>query len=93
MSEATQMPSNIDAERAILSAVFLDNRVIRKLRGRLSVEEFYLSAHKYIYAGMLELTDAKREIDLITMTENLTKSGKLAAANGASYLAARPRYG
>lgn len=79
-------PQNLEAEQAVLGSMLLDNGVLRVVTEILSGEDFYRVSHRKIFAAMLELKSAEKEIDLITLTDELTKMGALEEVGGVSYL-------
>ena len=61
-------PHNIDAEKAVLSSVFLDNDVVFIADGyHIAPEDFYLKEHQYIYEAIKDLRLLRRTIDVITL--------------------------
>ena len=69
-------PHNTEAEKAILGSIFLDNEVLFILDGYYIVpEDFYQKEHQYIYECIKELWTARRTIDVITLSDQLTKRG------------------
>ena len=79
-------PHNLDAERAVLGAVFLDGNALALAADVLRPEDFYRENHATIYRAMLEL-DAKSEpLDQITVADNLRADGKLDSVGGLAYL-------
>jgi len=81
-------PHNLDAERAVLGAVLLEGRetlprVIEVLRS----SDFYTEAHRAIYETMLRLFDRGAPVDLITLSEELRRSGQLEFVGGPAALA------
>jgi replicative DNA helicase len=81
------LPINLEAERAVLGAVLLDNNAIDIATPLVRKEDFFLDNHKRIWAEMQELAEKHKPIDLVTMTEGLHHAGELEAAGGAAYLA------
>lgn len=82
-------PQAIDLEEAVLGAILLDRDAIFVVRGILTEpENFYAHGHQLIYEAILKLDDKMRPIDMLTVMEQLKKSGKLEAAGEAAYLAA-----
>jgi replicative DNA helicase len=79
-------PQNIEAEQSVLGAVLLENEAIGTVIEHLGPGDFYKEAHKKIFIAMLDLYEKNEPIDLITLTEQLTKKEQLEAAGGASYL-------
>ncbi|MGC8869488.1 MAG: replicative DNA helicase [Brevinematia bacterium] len=79
------MPHDIEAEKACLGAMIIDNEKINKVIDILREEYFYLEKHKYIYSAMMKLYDEKEPIDLITLQNKLKEIGKFEEV-GAPYL-------
>jgi len=71
-SKTRPLPSNPDAEIALLSACFLRPEIISQVRQVLSPEDFYLKLHLMIFNAFLELG---KQADPSTVVEYLTKQG------------------
>lgn len=80
-------PQNIDAERAVLGSILLENNALIYTLELLDPSKFYLEAHRKIFSAMVELFEKNTPIDLVTLTEKLGVGGQLEAIGGASYLA------
>jgi replicative DNA helicase len=80
----TVPPHNLEAEKSVLGAVLLDERHLHGLlvEEQLRPEHFYREQHAAIFRAMLELYNADRKIDQLTVAEALRESGKLAALGG-----------
>ena len=81
------LPSNTDAEKAVLGACILRSDVLYELADVLTPEDFYLDKHKALYKAMLELLDDEGAFDLVVLTEKLKADGKLGKLGGVPYLA------
>jgi replicative DNA helicase len=81
------LPHNLEAERSILGAVLLDNHVLNTAIEKLKPEDFFLDPHRRIFERMISLGETQQAIDLVTLTENLDRSGELEASGGPAYLA------
>ena len=79
-------PQNIEAEQAVLGAIFLEPSSITVASEILEPEDFYRSAHEKIFYHMLKLNDSGEAVDLITVTEQLQASKQLEDIGGVSYL-------
>lgn len=79
-------PQNIEAEQAVLGAVLLDNQVLATVIEHIGPNDFYKEAHKKIFVAMLDLYEKNDPIDLITLTEQLSRKEVLEEVGGASYL-------
>ncbi|MBI5049832.1 MAG: replicative DNA helicase [Nitrospirae bacterium] len=79
-------PQNVEAEQSILGAILLENEALSAAIEVLSSDDFYRESHKKIFIGMLDLYERNEPIDLITLTEQLSRRGHLEEIGGASYL-------
>jgi replicative DNA helicase len=87
MSELDRLPpQNIEAEQSVLGAILLENEAISPAIENLAPDDFYKEAHKQIFLAMLDLYGKSEPIDLITLTEQLSKKEVLEKVGGASYL-------
>lgn len=81
-------PHNLDAERAVLGAVLLEGReTLPRVIELLRPSDFYAEAHRIIYETMLRLFDRGEPVDLITLSEELRRTGTLDAVGGPAALA------
>jgi len=83
---AHTLPANIEAERAILGAILLDNSAYNEAAEHLRAEDFSLDSHRRIYARMMALMDSSRPIDLITLVEELDRAKELQAIGDVGYV-------
>jgi len=80
------LPANVEAERAILGAIILDNLSFNEAAEHLQAEDFSLDSHRRIYTRMVELMDSSRPIDLITLVEELDRHKELQAIGDVGYI-------
>jgi replicative DNA helicase len=80
-------PQNLEAEQSVLGAILLENSSMSKAMEILTEGDFYKTAHRKIYLGMLDLSEHGEVIDQITLTEHLKGKGMLESVGGAAYLA------
>jgi replicative DNA helicase len=80
------MPASLDAERSILGAILLDNEVLPQAAESLRADDFSLDSHRRIYLRMMELNETSRPIDIITLTEELSRKKEVEAVGGVAYL-------
>jgi replicative DNA helicase len=80
------MPSATDAERTILGAIMLDNTACNEAAESLHPDDFYLDAHRRIFARMMELSERGAAIDIITLTEELGRKKEVEAVGGVAYI-------
>ncbi|OEH91735.1 replicative DNA helicase [Bacillus solimangrovi] len=79
-------PQNIEAEQAVLGAVFLESSAITNASEMLIPEDFYRVAHQKIFEVMLDIAERGEPVDLVTVTSELSKRKLLEEAGGVSYL-------
>jgi replicative DNA helicase len=80
------MPSNVEAERAILGAVLLDNDAYNQAAEFLRPEDFSLDSHRRIYLRMAELAETGKPVDFVTLTEQLGQHNEIEAVGGSAYV-------
>lgn len=82
------VPHSLDAERAVLGSVLLDNGALNVLLELVGKDDFFSESHRLILEKMLALSEKNRTIDLVTLSEELSKEGLLERVGGAAYLSA-----
>lgn len=81
------LPANPAAEMVILGCVLLDNKNLSLICDALTVEDFFLSSHRTIFARMVDMDKRKLAIDLVTLSDEMFKASELAGVGGVAYLA------
>lgn len=81
------MPHSLEAERSILGAVLVDNRVLDVVADSLPATAFYRAAHRHIYGAQLALFGRNEPIDFVTVKEELQRKHVLDEIGGPVYLA------
>lgn len=79
-------PQSIPLEEAILGALMLDREALTIISDILPPEAFYPNAHQVIYKAIIRLHERQNPVDILTVTEELRKSGDLEIAGGSYYL-------
>lgn len=79
-------PQDIEAEQAVLGAVFLDADAIIEAMELIEPRDFYRRGHQIIFQSMIQLNDRNEAIDLITLKAEVEKSNALEDIGGISYL-------
>ena len=80
------LPSNLEAERAVLGACLLEERAIWAATEHIVPEDFYLDAHRLIFRRMTELAAEGKAIDIITLRAELKRHDEEETAGGPVYL-------
>lgn len=82
-----RIPSNLEAERAVLGAILIHNDTMDTAAALLQPTSFYRRAHQQIFAAMLDLHNARTAIDFTLLTNRLTQKQELDDVGGPAYLA------
>ncbi|NLE64419.1 MAG: replicative DNA helicase [Elusimicrobia bacterium] len=80
-------PQNLEAERAVLGAMLIDDEAIGIVIERLDASYFYDPVHQKIYQSIVGLYSSNKNVDLVTLTDHLRSEGGMDAVGGAAYLA------
>jgi replicative DNA helicase len=79
-------PQAVDLEEAVLGAMMIDKKGIDDVIDILHPEAFYKEAHKEVYTAIYTLFQNSEPTDLLTVSNQLRKDGKLEFAGGDFYL-------
>jgi len=80
-------PHDIEAEKAVLSAILLDNNAIHAIVTEVREEDFYHPSHQVLYRSMVRLRDENQPVDLTTLAAYLKGEGLLESIGGPIALA------
>lgn len=79
-------PQAVDLEEAVLGAMMIDKKGIDEVIDILSPDAFYKEAHRHIFEAIDQLFVGNQPIDLLTVSTQLRKNGKLDLVGGDFYL-------
>ena len=81
------LPHNLEAERSVLGAILIDNDVFNVAAATITPVSFFRDAHRRIFEQMVALSERSQPIDLVTLKEELERSGDLDEVGGPAYIA------
>jgi replicative DNA helicase len=82
-------PHNEEAERAVLGAILLNERVLGEVTDYLGRDDFYKVAHQELYNAIVSFRQESPEtLDLITLSAYLKSKNLVERCGGLSYVAA-----
>ncbi|MBN1326881.1 MAG: replicative DNA helicase, partial [Candidatus Cloacimonetes bacterium] len=81
-----QLPQDLNAEAAVLSAMMIDNYVVPRALELLREEHFYRPSHRIIFRVMQDLFNENIEIDLITLIDRLRQKKVLDKVGGEEFI-------
>ncbi len=79
-------PQAVDLEEVVLGAMMIDKKGVDEVIDILHPDVFYKDAHRFIYEAIFILFEESQPVDLLTVSSQLKKSGKLEASGGDFYL-------
>ena len=79
-------PQAIELEEAVLGALMLDNEALSDTIDILKPEYFYKMEHQKIFDAIIILFNESKPVDILTIIEQLKKSGELESIGGAFYI-------
>lgn len=83
---ARETPNSYEAECALLGGIMIDGHTATDYLPRLSRDDFYTPAHKYVIEAIADLFNAAQPIDLVTVSGQLENKGTLGLCGGVEYL-------
>ena len=82
-----QLPSDIEAEQAVLAACILNGDVADEIAIALKSENFFRTSHRILFDSIFEMVRDGISPDPISLADKLNAKGQLEAAGGRVYLA------
>ncbi|MBR6650347.1 MAG: replicative DNA helicase [Clostridia bacterium] len=81
-----RMPFSLEAEQSVLGSVLIDPSVLDVLTGIITAEDFYLEEHRQIYSAMQGMFLRSKNIDVVTLVDELVREGVYDESGGKDYL-------
>jgi replicative DNA helicase len=78
------LPQSLDAEKGLLGSVLLSSTVLDDSISQIEAGHFHLPAHQKIFELLVEMRNAGKPIDLISVTQHLEDRKLLDEVGGAS---------
>ena len=79
-------PHDLEAERAVLGTILLDNGALSLVESTLAAADFYHPAHGVLYEAIQALASRKEPVDVVTLAAELRARERLNTVGGAQYL-------
>ncbi len=80
------VPYSREAEEAVLGAVLVNPEAYYDVAQFLAADDFYLHRNRWVWESFTSLHDQRLPIDLLTVSEELDRQGRLAEIGGPAYL-------
>lgn len=75
-------PNNIEAEQAVLGSMLMRKSAVAEAAEILAGDDFYRDSHRIIYETMQQLNNDGIPVDIVTLSEQLSKENLLEKAGG-----------
>ena len=79
-------PHSVEAEQAVIGGLLLDTAAWDQVGDSVTADDFYRFDHRLIFEAIAELVTESKALDVVTVSEQLDRKGKLADAGGLAYL-------
>ncbi len=84
--EGLTPPHSVEAEQSVLGALLIDGVAWDQVADVVRAEDFYRPDHRLIFEAFAELVAGGRPGDVITVSEQLERRGRLVDVGGLAYL-------
>ena len=81
-----RVPFSLEAEQSVLGAILIKPDCMDRLIGIISSTDFYLTEHQQIFSTMQGMYLKSRNIDIVTLLDELVKDGVYDEAGGKEYI-------
>ena len=82
------LPHNLEAEKCVLGAILLHNDAFNLAAELIDSRDFFRDAHRRVFDKMVRLSERGDVIDLVTLRDELGRSGDLEEVGGPAYITA-----
>ena len=79
-------PQAVELEKVVLGALMIDTDAFSVVSEMLKPQTFYDPRHQKIYEAIQTMNMEERPVDIMTVTDELTKMGAIEKIGGAGYL-------
>lgn len=86
MNDKPNIPHSREAEEAVIGAVLINPEAYHEVAAFLQADDFYIHRHRFIWQAIAGLHDRRCPVDILTVSDELDRSGHLAEIGGAAYL-------
>lgn len=81
-----ELPHSLEAEKAVAGCAMLDKNALAESAEIVKPDDFYFDANREIFSVAVELFNENVPVDIVTVSDRLTRYDKLDAIGGIAYL-------
>jgi replicative DNA helicase len=85
-STAPTVPHSREAEEAVVGAVLINPEAYYDVAQFLKADDFYIHRHRWIWEAFTRLHESRTPIDLLTVADELERTGQLVELGGPAFL-------
>jgi len=85
-------PHSNEAEQSVLGSMLIDREAVSVAAEVLRKDDFYSEAHREIYEAMMNLYEAGKPVDLVTVVDELDQRGTMDGVGGIAYITDLSRF-
>ncbi|MGH2537816.1 MAG: replicative DNA helicase [Candidatus Promineifilaceae bacterium] len=79
-------PNSVEAEEALLGSLLIDPEALFEVATFLKPEALYRAQNRWVYQAILDLSERREPVDLITLSDELRKRGQIDELGGEAFL-------
>ena len=80
------VPQSCEAEESVIGSLLINGGCFSEVAAVLQSNDFYIHSHRWIFEACASLISRSMPIDILTVSETLDRSGRLAEMGGEAYL-------
>ena len=92
ISQDRALPFSLDAEKAAIGAMILDEEQIEAVLGIAKPSHFYHRRHELLFLAIVDLHEKGHAIDFTTLTAEMKRRGELEEIGGPGYIVGLEQY-
>lgn len=81
-----KLPFSLEAEQSLLGSILIDPSCMDDIAAIINADDFYMPEHTQIFSAMQSMYLKSKNIDVVTLIEELVQSGTYDEAGGREYL-------
>lgn len=81
-----KLPFSLEAEQSLLGSILIDPMCMDEIAPLISAEDFYVPEHTEMFRAMQSMYLKSKNIDVVTLIDELVKSGTYDESGGREYL-------
>jgi replicative DNA helicase len=85
-TSGVKLPYSYESEASVLGAIIIDTNALVKIADKITTDDFYEERHQKIFNAISDLYEARKAIDVLTISNQLKAKGALDEVGGASYI-------